>query len=375
MRVSEAKTLQNLKSFSLLAGRGGLENIISKVGILDYELVYGLEGMFHQGDFVLTSFTAIRDDENAIESCIKLLVDSGVSALAIKNVFVKELSQNVIDYADKFDFPIFIFDKSIFYEDIIEDLLDALKHQGYIDIIESKLDTLFLNELQTQVMEKLTKEINPDFKTYQYIYYLKEISYINELSAVKIAQKYQRSRHQKLENSIFKYHDSLILVLSYDEPNKHVLNDRDYIFEILNIDCKSYYIGISEGNISNFDQTLKESKYTCKVCEIESENFKHYNDIGVYQLLMPYNDRWMKKYVDRILNPIKDYDGGKLMETALLYIDNHGDILNTANALYQHKNTIRYRIQKMKSLLNLTEDGVFYEQLSIAIKCYKLINM
>jgi DNA-binding PucR family transcriptional regulator len=90
-------------------------------------------------------------------------------------------------------------------------------------------------------------------------------------------------------------------------------------------------------------------------------------------MLLPHKDEWMKKYINDIIQPIINYDEGKLIETAREFIANYGDIIKTAEKMYQHKNTIRYRIQKMKALLDIESDSEFYEQLSIAIKCEKIL--
>ncbi len=90
---------------------------------------------------------------------------------------------------------------------------------------------------------------------------------------------------------------------------------------------------------------------------------------------MPYaNNKWLKSFTDNILNPIKEYDNGNLIETARIYIENSGDIIKVSEQMFQHKNTIRYRINKIKTLLNSISDKDFYEQLSIAIKCEKIIK-
>jgi len=77
--------------------------------------------------------------------------------------------------------------------------------------------------------------------------------------------------------------------------------------------------------------------------------------------------------------PVKNYDekyNMELFDTAVKYIENDGKINETANALFLHKNTIRYRIKKIKELLNMEDyEGKFYEQLSIAIKLHKIYNI
>lgn len=94
---------------------------------------------------------------------------------------------------------------------------------------------------------------------------------------------------------------------------------------------------------------------------------------------MPFIDNdWIQEYSERILRPLIDYDTKyhtQILETAIAYIEKDQSIKRTAEALYQHDNTIRYRIKKMKEILDMTHlEGSFNEQLSIAVKIYLLRN-
>lgn len=371
--LAEALKLEHVKPLKLIAGQSGLKNQINKIGILDHELIEGVSGMFRYGDFVLTTFTPIRSNMLAIEKCIRDLIACKVSALAIKSIYIKDLPQEIIDLADQAGFPILLFEADVYFEDIIEDLMKGMQSRDHIEILEAKIDTLFKTQLKPDLVAELCRDLNPHFKSCHQVLYLKEKRYIGSEINIAMAERYRRSRKQLPSHSVFKYKKGLFIILTYDSDVAHKSLDRDQIFKVLNLDKEAYYMGSARGLIETFDNSLREAYYACKVCEIENTSELRYDEIGVYQLLMPHNDVWMKKYVSTILTPIKSYDDGKLIETARIYIKNKGDIVKTAEDLYQHKNTIRYRITKMKDLLKVHADGDFYEQLSIAIKCERMM--
>lgn len=375
INVSEALKLSHLKTLKVVAGAQGLNNRIEKIGILDHEIIEGVKGNFQYGDFVLTTFTPIRNDQNAIDTCIRDLIDCKIAALAIKSIYIHSLSDEVIVYANKKRIPILFFEKDVYFEDIIEDLLKGLQSRGYLEIIESKIETLFMNNLKAELVEEMAYDLCAGFLPNHQVFFLKEKRYINNESIIEIAERYKRSRHKPVEHGVFKYKDGLMMVLSYDKPPKHVEVDRDYILSRMNLSTEDYYIGYGSCRISlkDFDHSIKEAIYACQVCEINNEQECHYESIGIYKMLLPHKDEWMKKYINDIIQPIINYDEGKLIETAREFIANYGDIIKTAEKMYQHKNTIRYRIQKMKSLLDIESDSEFYEQLSIAIKCEKIL--
>ena len=59
----------------------------------------------------------------------------------------------------------------------------------------------------------------------------------------------------------------------------------------------------------------------------------------------------------------------ELLQTIAVYLELNGNIVQTAAQMNTHANTIRFRINKARSLLGLeNEPYIFIEQLSVALK-------
>lgn len=57
------------------------------------------------------------------------------------------------------------------------------------------------------------------------------------------------------------------------------------------------------------------------------------------------------------------------------YVANSGDFKLTAEQMNQHVNTIRYRVNRVKSALNMENDTIkFNETIAIAVKLRILLN-
>jgi DNA-binding PucR family transcriptional regulator len=102
-----------------------------------------------------------------------------------------------------------------------------------------------------------------------------------------------------------------------------------------------------------------------------------FSTLGVYQMLIPILDnKYVVHYYEQIVEKLVIYDSkhqSDLLETAVMYIKCDGDIKTTASALFQHDNTVRYRIRKINTLLSLDDMiGAKYETLAIAIHLYEL---
>ncbi len=373
--VSDAMQIKHLKHLELVAGKDGLSKMIDKIGILDHEIVEGVIDNFSIGDFVITTFTSIRDDERKLLEVIKDLIICDISALAIKKIFYKKLPENIIELANKKKLPIFMFEENVYFEDIIEDLLSGMQSRSRMEIISSKIKILFENDLKDNIVKELAYELNPNFFSEYMVIYLKERKYLSDENTLKLSERFHRSRSRSIHHSVFKYLEGLMIIITFEKiTERDVTIDLNYIFNQLSIDKKDYYIGKSRffKCLTQLDISIKESIYAMETSELLNLNEESYENIGIYKILLPYkNDKWLKQFASEILIKIKNYDNGKLLETARIYIKNNGDISKTASKMFQHKNTIRYRIKNLEKILK-AKNGDFYEQLSIAIRSEKL---
>ncbi|KUK82871.1 MAG: Transcriptional regulator, PucR family [Petrotoga mobilis] len=186
--ISEAMKLDRLKSFRIIAGERGINKEIDKIGILDYEIIENIDSQFGIGDFVLTSFTAARNDVNLLIRSVGSLIKSKVSGLAIKNIYYKELPHEVIELANEKSFPIFIFD-SVYFEDIITDIMDAIKEKDNYELLETKVDKIIKKNISKVMVRELALEINSAFKENFIVAYCKEKNHVNNENIFKLLNR------------------------------------------------------------------------------------------------------------------------------------------------------------------------------------------
>ena len=80
----------------------------------------------------------------------------------------------------------------------------------------------------------------------------------------------------------------------------------------------------------------------------------------------------MKNYLNPITHNPSD-SSKELIKTAIAYIKCEGNPKLTADNLFIHENTVRYRMNKLREKLDPNaNDFVFYENLSLAIKIHLL---
>jgi len=381
--VFEATKLNTFKNFRLIAGFSGLDNIVEKVGILDWEFFSKMEGEFIKGEFVLTSLLFAKDNPDFIFEAVKNLIGDCASGLAIKNIYYDNIPEEVINYANEKSFPIFIFDNSAYFEDIITEVMDKIRFADNCEMMETKVDIIIKNNLNKANVKEIAFEINSSFKENFFVLYCKSKKYCDDNKLINIVESLKRNKVINLYSSILKYRNGILVI--YTEEKIHEENIQrsvNSLIDRMGIRVSEYYIGVSDIHLrlSELDNGINESIFAQKAGEISNNSFNYFKDIGIYSILIPYvNEFWIQSFYNRIITPIKNYDekyNSELFDTAIKYIENDGKVVETANAFFLHKNTIRYRIAKIKELLNMEDcEGSFYEQLSITIKLYKIYNI
>ena len=99
--------------------------------------------------------------------------------------------------------------------------------------------------------------------------------------------------------------------------------------------------------------------------------------MGSYVLLRETKDSpAVRMFLEKYLYPLLKYSEEKnadLFHTLRIYLQNHGNISQTANKLFIHRSTLLYRLEKIESLLGVDlNDPDHRFNLMLAARLYDL---
>ena len=375
--VGQALQLHVMKSAKVVAGKSGLERIISRISFIDSPISPDVidKNIILQGDFFVSSFFAFRDDPERVKEIIEYCIYAKSSGLCIIDEFVSILPRSILDYANENSYPIIFVDGDVPYADIIKSIMEIMIQEKDNIILEMKINKLLV--MGENIEEVLTEAlcINDNFKKYAVVMNCKCFDMENH------AYDTLKSQINKIpEWYCLKYKKNIVVIITYDKIVRNNINvSIDYVIEQIEQICRKYVIGISNihTQLGQFNKSIMEALASCESQEIIDRNIIYYKDLGIYKLLMPLKNKpELKEFHDDIILPILEYDktyNKNLLETAICFVENDGDYKRTANNMYLHENTVRYRIGKIKEILNMQNKNLkFSEQLSIAIKIYKI---
>ena len=361
--IREILKLDNFRCFDLIAGKGGLDRIVLNGGFIDHEEPLDLEGNVLLNEMVFTNLPMIKGKPEEIINYIRALIDSRTSCLAIKKTLFSEIPKDAIELADKYDYPVFLFD-DVFIDKLILDIDELVNNRSLLSRQFTILDELENHSLSPDKINSLTLELNRYFKKHLKVCMLKKREGSNARFDIKIAKQIF-GKHDYVNV----YNNLIIFILSSDTSS---IDENIYIKQ-LNLNEDDYLIGISSIS-NNLKVLIGESKTALKYACFNNQYITKYDSIGIYKILFSiYDEAVAHDFYSHILDIIIDHDNinqSELLKTLIAYIKSDGDIKETSRILFQHENTVRYRLRKIKNLLD--PFSVKYESLAIAVHLYEM---
>ncbi len=378
--VQNLTFLKPISDFKLITSENGLRNVVKDTGILEYESNKKIAETFKKGDFIVTTLFLAKDNLDYAEKCLKSLIDQEVSAIAVKNIYFNDFSEDLKKYAEIHSCPIFIFE-DIFFDDIIVTLKNAIAHFNATEYFEKKIESIISCDSSRDRVRETAFEINGSFlNNLVSAYCIKKEQttatwqYLNEFET----KPWDYSSRNYPHATILSYKKGLLVLYTMDH---HIPVSYERLHEYLRqagISEDSYRIGVSNihFDLCELDFCIKESMCAYISCKNERSSTLNFNDIGIDQVLLPLiNNYWMKTYYTKYMNRVLTYDkthSSNLMDTMVHYVESKGEITQTSKKTFQHTNTVRYKLERVKKLMGFENDDSFYVQLYIVVRLYML---
>jgi len=375
LTIGEALDLEILDGFKVLAGKKGLSNPILNVAVWDYETGDLIEENFRRGDFVLSTLVAIKDNIGALHENFQLLIDVGISALAIKPIYVDEIPEDVIKLAEKNNIPLMIFIET-FTEDIIVEVNKAIvEKEGYQKLTMKIDDILFIN-LNEDSIRGIARKINPHFMENNMV------AFCRKKNKAKSMINFSKEEVEEIGCKVIPFKNGHLVINTFEKYDRKEIGKTMFRrLEWLGFTQKDYVIGVSGlyERLGNLNYSINESLYAFRYAKIYKRDVSFFNDIGINRIILPIMDNpWVMKYYNGMVEPLLEYDREnetELLKTAIVYIENNGDIKATAEELFQHGNTIRYRLDRINKIVSENFNCEhFYEELAVMVRIYRMLK-
>lgn len=376
IRVSDVTSHPDFSKFRLVSGIGGLQNIISGTGIFEWETYDDVYATFRKGEFIITTLSNVKNDVEKAEECLRMLITRKVSAIAVKDIYFKNFSENLMEFSNANNVPIFIFSDT-FMDDIIY-------------VVRTMLNSFDFYSRQNQNIQLLFNFKNPSPKVKNIAYEMNRF-FLDHILCVFITLKKKGDMDLLLEKtnctftqpsdliySILKFKNGILIIYTaHTEEDLLSIRFDDFSKKMCKKDGNEK-IGLSNPmkGLENLNIAIQQAIYANISCALDNEEFLQFKNIGLDQIFIPLiQENYVKEYYTAIRNKIQacDLDSTfSLMETLIEYVNSNEDVSLTAIKLFQHANTIRYRLLKAREVLGIELNAEFNQTVYAFIRFYKI---
>lgn len=341
------------------AGQNGGANSISWLLMVEDTTI---TGNFMGKELAVTTGLGFGDEEKLLN--LVRILDAKHAAGLIVNVgfYIHDIPASVIELADKCDLPLISVPWDISMSEMIKDLTVRIFLQTQTDeqISSAFIKAIESPHLEGEYREELSASFDVDGKFQVVLFSTEDLDSMDTMDRKRIGYRLQIYLEKISHNAHFFYYDGCFILIfnAVEEVDKaDIING---FIERAKIRMPDKHIYLGEGSavkdVNQIHTSYERAKYALNCAKQKNQTIVDFDDLGVYRLLYSIADETIvDEMVADLLRPILDYDSrhnSNLEETLLNYLRFNGSIQRVSAEMFIHKNTILYRITKIKELLN-----------------------
>jgi hypothetical protein len=380
-------------SVRLIAGESGLARPISEVGILDYELMPGLRDKYErlnlaEGQLVLSTFLYAKDDSYLVSEAVRTLVASGASALVVKNVLHLQIPDAAVRYANARNLPLIVADAHGFlFDHVIVDVSERVRDLGSSTFVQGRVDAARRRSCAAEEVRACALAVNPSFDERIVCAYAQVEGAIDDEADRAIGRAFLSSELHRLGTVAFVYRGGVLLAVTCD-PEKALdaseivaVFQRDVLLPLDAVQVAACVRGVGASSVQVglelFGRCVREALWAAERSAEGGGAPVGFDALGIDRVLLPFaHEPELVGFSRAIVEPLRAHDAahnGQLVATLEAFAAYGCNVARTAEALGQHQNTVRYRLDAIGRLTGLSpREPADMEQLDVALRLARM---
>lgn len=384
MKYEELFQLKDFQKGKLLTGNNILQREITGAHVIEMADGVNWAG---RGELVFTSGVGFHDNDHEMKVLIRTVAQNYAAGIVVEiGPYIKEISQDWIEYAQKLNIPLMTLPYDIPVTKIISEI--------YRNVYSTKEYRHSIDRIMKECFYEPSEEIYKRIETLGFDTKIEHIAIFLSSDGEKTDQQHllqavrQSLSMQRLTLTLTEK-DGVIVIYDLKDHNCVLHEKIEKLRKNIELFYQIYHKGItiSAGAGDRFQEirNMKASALEAKdawnmlrMCQRKGQS-RLYEEMGIYQLLFSIQDHHI---LDRIINEqigmLITYDqenDTEFLKTLDVYLQENANIANTAKRLYVHRNTVKYRIKRIQELLgkDIQEVNVQFN-LRLAYKIRKFLK-
>lgn len=370
--------LNSFRHIKLVAGEAGLYRTVTwpYTGTTS-----SVSQWLHGGELLFITGAGLDVSDEGLELLLEECLDKHLAGLVIitGDKYIRSIPNSLIEYAENNAFPLFSMPWKLRLIDVTREIISAITvSDDYNKKLSSFTEMLiFSKESDESSLRDLANLYGIPIRKLNFIFSIsiqkhpEESKNYSIVPALKDIFKTIDTLYQKQYSIFPMYYANEVLCFCCVNSIK----ERDEIFQLISTTfqllASRYYeeqlslaFGSCYSNLKDMPKSWKEVIFINQYinCFSPPDNIASFDNIGIYKLLYKYpthEDR--QRFYLPCLTPIIEHDrnnASDLLVTLKHFIENNGSLIKTADALFIHRNTLVYRINTIKKILNNNLDDI-----------------
>lgn len=347
----------------LLAGGDALDFVVTWVHMTEDTSV---AEFFWGNEIVVTSGYAAKNEAGLLHFIDVLIARRCAGVVINVGQYVNEISPAVIEYCKERELPLLTMPWNMFITEFVRDCCSLINKSSHdeADLAEAVIQTIVSPQETDRYRDQL-EEFFQEERGFQILSLRVQLTgpTRNVLDQRSTLRLHTALGHFDFPHLIFRYERRFIILLNQtdravaDTAALRILHTIHEAFPELPIQ-----IGIGEP-VQSFAE-LSTSYHTAisatRRAVLQKLEVVRFQDMGFYKLLYSVpDDSLLRSYYHEIMDPLLEHDrqyGSVYTETLFRYLLSDGSLQAVAAAMYTHRNTVNYRMGKIRELLGQSLD-------------------
>lgn len=349
----------------LLAGEEGWSNSIKWILLVeDFTILEHFTGK----EMVVTTGLGFKT-EDILLRLVQTLSDKNASALVVNTgYYIKEIPASVIDKCNELALPLLTVPWEVSVSDMIKDLTLRIYNE---DMADEQISAALIRAIRRPDDEASYREdLKPHFDIdgdFQVIVISPPgLDTMDTVDRRRMSYRLQLYLENITHNGNFFYYDSHFVLVVNDIKAEDTDNIIDGFLRRTSRRMKdqSIYVGVGSRvkDISNLHISFRRALAADSYNRVHPGQASYFDKMGVNRLFYSLDDTSLLKEISLgLLSSLIEYDrrnpGSDYVKVLKLYLEANGSIQTVADALFTHRNTIIYRMNRIRQILgcDLTE--------------------
>jgi len=375
VRINDILRMHSLDGFFQVAGRAGNDRVVSTVLIADLAFADSERdySSVREGSFVIAGVLLGALEDEKLILAVRKASEVGASGVAIARKSENPIPDSVLSYSNEIMMPLFTFDpNAVKIEDIILDLMNLIREDGGTISFSREVERMLNGGLNAVDTAEISEMLCPGARKLCIVTYIGPRSSRDSFRTSRAVKSFDMNTGENAACHLVPYKNGLFAVLSMGRVDIKV-RDR-IVAEIMELlDARADLITTFSGThstLEELDRAFRECYYAFQAARVEGLSSVEYKDIGIYKVLVPLKDEphmveFMQTYI-QVMNT-------EWLETAKIFVKCKGSYDDAAEIMKCHRNTVRYRISRIRELVDKERSEFeFNQSLMMAVKLHLL---